>query len=151
MPNITLPTSNTPNSTPLATNLDIAWPELMRLSKDTGQRDVTSLLVNGWTASKVLWRRIVDEVFLEFRDLNGSAATNATFMNFSGTTGFTPPSGTVTESELWRSSTGGTGFVRASSSALTSSVGFTFPATTSHTMRYFTASTYPTTLPGIAG
>lgn len=43
---------------------------------DTGWRNITSLLVNGWTATAVLCRRTGAQVWVSLDNLNGSAATS---------------------------------------------------------------------------
>lgn len=148
--NLTLPTNITPGVTAtFEDDVEAAWAWINDQSKDTGLRNITSLLTNGWTATGVRLRRIVDRVFWEFQNLNGSAATDPTVISMSGITGFAPVSGNIVESDLWRG-TSGTGFIRLTSTTVSSSVGFTFPATTTHTIEYRTASGWPTTLPGVA-
>ena len=80
--------------------------EVNELSRDTGWCEVTSQLINGWTADYVRIRRIRGRVFLKHRNLSGLNATNARMLNFSLTagkgvgTGFSPVD--VFESPLLR-------------------------------------------------
>lgn len=65
--------------------------EVNELSRNTGLRNVTDLLVNGWTATTVYIERVRDRVYLYVRGLDGSAATSAAFLSFSDLgTGFRP-------------------------------------------------------------
>lgn len=67
---------------------------LQTIYYDSGWRDVTALLVNGWTTSAtVLLRRLNNTVFLSFKNsgLNGSSASADTVMTLP--TGFRPGSG----------------------------------------------------------
>lgn len=153
MPNTTLPENITPGTTAtFEVDVEAAWKELNRLSYDTGWRDVTSLLQNGWTATVVRVRRVVDEVFWEFENLNGSAATSATIFTLSAFSGFAPVGGSVTETDVWRGATG-TGFLRYATASVTGTPGFVFPATTRHTFSHRTTATRPAlnALPGVAG
>lgn len=49
------------------------------LEGDTGQRDITANLVNGWTATKIFVRRVNNEVYLQVEGLNAAAMTNTIF------------------------------------------------------------------------
>lgn len=151
MPNLNLPTNITPGVTAtFEADVEAAWAELNRLSRDTGRRDVTSLLANGWTATRVLVQRISDRVFWEFTNLNGAAATSATLMSLSTMTGFAPVTGN-TETPTWRG-VSGTGFIRFSGGQLAATAGFAFPANTTHIFDHRTEAAFPNlaSLPGIS-
>jgi hypothetical protein len=49
------------------------------LEGDTGQRDITASVINGWTATKVFVRRVNNEVYLQVEGLNAAAMTNTIF------------------------------------------------------------------------
>lgn len=53
---------------------------------DTGWRNITNHLINGWTATSVLIRRDSKWGIIRFQDLNGAAATSEYFA--AGITGF---------------------------------------------------------------
>ena len=53
------------------------------LEGDTGQRDITANLVNGWTATKVFVRRVNNQVYLQVEGLNAAAMTNQIFVSLS--------------------------------------------------------------------
>lgn len=76
-----LPTNVTPNTPGHATLHNEANAEINLLSRDTGWRDVSSLLTNGFTVSTLLRiRRKDDRVQLLIRGLSGVSATNTVFM-----------------------------------------------------------------------
>lgn len=108
---------------------------------DTGWRNVSSLLVNGWTGT-VRIRRVGDLVYLRVYALNGVNATSATFMN--GITGFRDVLSKFTLPS-------GVGIDIGSSYALSAPIG-----SVTSTSRYEQAiwptfdTTWPTTLPGVA-
>ena len=47
---------------------------------DTGWREVSDLLINGWTASRFRIRRVNDQVLWKVTNLNGVNATNRAFL-----------------------------------------------------------------------
>jgi hypothetical protein len=53
------------------------------LEGDTGQRDITASVINGWTASKVFVRRVNNNVYLQVEGLNAAAMTNIIFATLS--------------------------------------------------------------------
>lgn len=73
MPNTTLPTSLAPGSPGLISNANIVHAEMNRLSRDTGWRNVTSLLRNGASATTARIRRQDNLVIFEVRNLDISA------------------------------------------------------------------------------
>lgn len=147
MPNLNLPTNITPGVTgTFETDVEAAWAELNRMTRDTGWRDVTSLLTNGWKATKVLLRRIDDRVFWELETLDGSTATTAGVM--SNINGFRAR-GTTNETPLLRGTGGVNGYIRFSGGTIGAEIGFKFPSSTIHSHQYFTTDTWPATLPGI--
>lgn len=83
MPNTQLPTSITPNvTTGMAGHLEQVNEEINRMSRDTGWRNVASLLVNGWAASEARIRRYDDRVILELTGLDAAGSTGAGLINF---------------------------------------------------------------------
>lgn len=78
--------------------------EINELSRNTGLRDVTSLLANGWTATAVRIERVRDRVYLYLRGLDGSAASGTSFMAMSSLGGgFSPMDGSYRGPVLWDS------------------------------------------------
>lgn len=59
---------------------------LLELTRDTGWRDITGSLRNGWTATYVHIRRIRERVIMRHNGLDGSAATSNSFVTLA--TGF---------------------------------------------------------------
>ena len=87
--NTTLPTGLNVGSTGHTDNHNVIHAAVNELTKDTGLRDASHLLTNGWkldTASgNPCWvriRRTVDRVYLYVRGLDGSAATSPRFLTF---------------------------------------------------------------------
>ena len=82
MPNTTLPTSgiNDGDNNHIPHH-EIVHAEINRMSRDTGLIDVTSNLVNGWTANYVGIRRVDDTVTLYVDGLDGTSATSTIFLN----------------------------------------------------------------------
>lgn len=148
MPNTALPTNITPGVTAtFEADVESAWTEINELSRDTGLRDITSMLINGWTASTVRIRRTRNRTYWEFFNLNGSAATSTTVIDMSTLTGFRPSASV--ESEAWRTSTGAfTGYVRVSTTAVTVPIGYITPASTIRGFDHRCTAPWPTTLPG---
>ncbi|AOZ65105.1 hypothetical protein KDI99_gp02 [Arthrobacter phage Greenhouse] len=75
------------------------WDETANRSQlifgDTGWRDVSSLLINGWTASQIYLRRYGDRVTLKMYNVDGAAAAGVpSILNLP--LGFRPPHGTST-------------------------------------------------------
>lgn len=84
-----LPTNVTTSTTGHADLHNNVNAEVNRLARDTGRRDVSSLLINGWTASSVEIQRQDGRCYLRFAGLNGSSATSSRFMEVPA--GFQPP------------------------------------------------------------
>lgn len=81
MPNTSLPTSITPNvTTGISDDLEVAYAEINRMSRDTGWRNLGGLLANGWTASDARIRRYDDRVTVQLTGLNSSSSTGATIV-----------------------------------------------------------------------
>lgn len=150
MPNLNLPTNISPGVTStFETDVEAAWTELNKTSRDTGWRNITSLLTNGWTATAIHIRRIDEWVYWEFRSLSGSAATTASVMPMTSLTGFRSYGGT-NETPLIRGVGGVNGYLRISGTSIGADIGFAFPSNTVHSHSYPTTDTWPVTLPGIA-
>lgn len=95
MPNTSLPTSGINDGSDNHINHHYTvHAEVNRMSRDTGEVDVTSLLTNGWTANYVGIRRQDNLVTFTVDGLNGSAASSTIFLpvGSSGVSvGVTPP------------------------------------------------------------
>lgn len=65
----------------------IVHTELNRMTRDSGSVDITSLLRNGWTSDRVLYRRRDQLVEFKFQGLNGMSATSTTVLSFSDSNG----------------------------------------------------------------
>ena len=106
MPNSTLPETVVEAASGNLAMLSTINKEVNELSRDTGWRDVTSELINGWTADYFKMRRIRGRTFIKHKNLSGLNATSARMMNFTPTagkgvgTGFSP--GDVFESPQLR-------------------------------------------------
>lgn len=147
MPNLNLPTDIVWDSTDtMDVDIEAAWAELNELSRNTGLRDITSMLLNGWTASTVRLRRIRNETIWEFFNLNGSAATSTTIIDLSTLTNFRPSA--TYESELMRNAAGDPGYFRVSPTTLTAPIGFVFPGSTIRTFKHRCSAPWPTEFPG---
>ncbi|AZF98466.1 hypothetical protein SEA_BEETHOVEN_2 [Arthrobacter phage Beethoven] len=129
------------------------WNELNNQSQlffgDTGWRDISSMLVNGWTASSLYLRRYGDRVTLKAFNLDGAAAAGNPTM-FTVPLGFRTPHGssyfpvytTATNVSTMLVSNGGTfsapgGVTRYGASAYTE-------------VSYSTIDSWPSVLPGAA-
>lgn len=82
MPNTALPTNVAPGTTGRIAQTNVVHAEVNELSRATGLRDITSLLVNGWTATSVYIEITRDWVHFYWRGLDGSAATSNAFLVF---------------------------------------------------------------------
>lgn len=85
MPNTTLPTNVTSGTTGHAGFHNTLHAEVNALSRDTGLRDLSTKLVNGWTLDPggfIYLRRRDSDVELHVQGLNGSAASSNIFLNF---------------------------------------------------------------------
>ena len=122
--------------------------EVNKLSRDTGRRNMASLLINGWTATTIELQRVNERTFIRFKGLNGSAATSSRFMEVPA--GFQPPD--VVESGPMRNSSGSfTPYVTASlSGGFTMGTGSVFGTTTQREFSFHCLATWPVTLPGVA-
>lgn len=92
MSNLTLPETLPPDGGDFVPDALAAWTYLNEISRDTGVRDLSGLLVNGWTLGSsgyLTIRRIGDEVTIAGFNLDGSSATDPTLLNFSDGTGGT--------------------------------------------------------------
>ncbi|WP_440102367.1 hypothetical protein [Glutamicibacter mishrai] len=122
--------------------------EVNRLARDTGRRNVTSLLINGWTASAVEIQRQNDRAYLRITGLNGSAATSSRFMDMPA--GFQPP--LILETYPQRDSSG----TIKQGITLSLSGGFTMPSGTVHgtasarEISWACTAGWPASLPGSA-
>lgn len=117
---------------------------------DTGWRDVTSLLLNGWTAStRVTCRRVGEQVQWAWHGISGAARTSDRIMM--QPVGFRPSYASnghvfrVGESDplMWlRANQAGDWTLMGGSPAV---------GTWGETPLFFTSDPWPTTLPGVAG
>lgn len=86
MPNTNLPTNITKDYPGYPAMLNTAHAEINELSRNTGRRDITSYLINGWTAptstSRVLIEGVRDEINLYTRGISGENATSMYFLRF---------------------------------------------------------------------
>ena len=148
MPNLALPTNIVPGTTPtFEVDVEAAWAELNRLSRDTGLRDITPMLINGWTATSVRVQRIVDRTYWEFFNLNGSAATDSTLLTFEGSlVYFRPPAGT--ESGLFRGDTTVQSPIRVSTVNIRMTTGFVSVPSTILAFNHRCSAGWPTDPPG---
>ena len=143
-----LPTNITAGQPGAIAGFNATNAEVNRLARDTGRRDVTSLLINGWSATAVEIQRQNDRCYLRITGLNGSAATSSRFMDMPS--GFQPYA--VTETYPQRDSTGA--FKQGVTLSL--SGGFTMPTSTAHgtgsqrEISWATNAAWPSTLPGAA-
>lgn len=122
--------------------------EVNRLGQDTGRRNVTSLLINGWTANAVEIQRKNERCYLRITGLNGSAATSSKFMDMPA--GFQPY--LITETYPQRDSSG----TIKQGVTLSLSGGFTMPSGTVHgtassrEIDWACTAGWPASLPGTA-
>lgn len=131
----------------------IAWvnqvaKDLNSTTRDTGWRDVSSLLLNGFTVGTLLRiRRKDDRVQLMFRGLNGSAATSTQFLAVP--TGFQPV--TDLEDGPFRSSADAYTeklFVGTSAGFRMNVTGRAMAGSAAQIFEYPCSATWPATLPG---
>lgn len=83
MPNTTLPTNVTAGTSGHADFHNQLHTEVNRITRDTGLRDISSFLMNGWTLKSggyAYIRRVDNQVYLYLNGLDGSAATSQAFL-----------------------------------------------------------------------
>lgn len=88
MANTSLPTNLSPGTTGHIGHTNTVHGELNRLSQDTGWRNVTSFLANGWAVGSggfVRIRREVDTVSVQVRHLQGSGSSDLIFLPLGST------------------------------------------------------------------
>lgn len=90
MANTSLPTSISDGSTGLISHANTVHGEVNELSRNTGLREIKSLLVNGWTATSVYIERVRDRVHLYVRGLDGTGAASNAFLTFGDASGQIP-------------------------------------------------------------
>jgi hypothetical protein len=151
MANTTLPTTGVVSDDPAYDHKAdhyIIHTEVNKLSRDTGRRNVASLLINGWTATTIEMQRVNERTYLRIKGLNGSAATNSRFLEVP--TGFQPPD--VMESAVMRNSAGGfTLYITGSlSGGFTMPTGSVFGTASQREWSIPCTATWPVTLPGVA-
>src|SRR5690606_1870739 len=128
------------------------WAAINELTRDTGRRNVTSYLINGWTASEVTVQRVRDRVYFRFQGLNGTSATSTRMMDFSGSgigTGFSPPS--ASESPALR--TGSTYDMRLTVSltgGISGPTGYNLGTSSAREFSWPCEASWPSPLPGTA-
>lgn len=143
---------------PLPTNVDVNTTghaglhnetneEVNILGRDTGRRDMATLLINGWTAANIEIQRQNGRCYLRFAGLDGSAATSSRFMEVPA--GFQPPFITETYAQRNISSA----FVQGVTLSL--SGGFTIPTGTVlgsayREVSWTSTASWPDPLPGTA-
>ncbi|AOT24030.1 hypothetical protein SEA_SUPPI_2 [Arthrobacter phage Suppi] len=129
------------------------WDETANRSQlifgDTGWRDISSLLANGWTATSLYLRRFNDKVTLKMYNVDGSlAAGNPSILNLP--LGFRTPHGTSTFGVY----TTGTGLSTVSVSnggTVNAPGGVTrYGAAAFTELSYSTIDSWPSVLPGAA-
>ena len=115
---------------------------------DTGWRDVTSLLRNGWTADTFLMRRVGDLVEVRVSNLNGTNATD--FFFFTPPEGFMPGAGSIRFSASSNDYSISAERVNIGTSGAFSQVWRTDVTHTSAALfaNYLTSNAWPTALPG---
>lgn len=151
MANSSLRTNIQANDTGNLADRNTVHSEVNELSRDTGVRDVTSLLINGWTASSVKIERIRDRVYLYIRGLNGASATSTRFMDFSGGLGSSFSPADATESPALR--TGSTYDARVTASltgGLSCPTGVDLGTASTREISWRCTASWPSTLPGAA-
>ena len=82
MPNTDLRTNLQNGDTGLLSDANTVHGEINRMSRDTGWRDLSGLLANGWVASDARIRRYDDRVTVQLTGLDSSGSTNATIFSF---------------------------------------------------------------------
>lgn len=152
MTNSSLPTDVTAGTPDLPGMLNTTHGEVNELSRSTGLRNITSLLMNGWTATTLLLIRERDWVHLMPRGLDGSAATNNVMLQF-GTeagqlpVGFRPIN--YSFEEMLRAADGSTTFIRADVNSILGQAGVNVGGYT-RTVSWYCPVAWPATLPGTA-
>lgn len=122
---------------------------------NTGRRNITALLVNGWTASAVIIQRIGNRVSIELNNLSGAAATGQTILTIPF--GFIPHDRWTQlmypRSAAWNSAVRSL-FIRSDTQALTSDgngqADCVYAGSVAYADSYVCAQAWPTTLPGTA-
>lgn len=126
--------------------------ELNLLSRSTGLRDITGLLMNGWTATRVYLLRERDWVHLMPRGLDGSAATSNVILQFGTGAGQIPtgfrPIGYSFE-QMLRASDGSTTFIRSDANSVLGQTGVNVGGY-HRVVSWYCPVSWPTTLPGTA-
>lgn len=152
MANSSLRTNIQANDTGNIADRNTVHAEVNELSRNTGVRDVTSLLLNGWTATYVRIQRVRDRVYLTVKGLNGANATSTRFMNFEGGvgTGFAPFD--VVESPAMRVAGDqySARFTSSLTGGMTCPTGLNFGTGTAREFSWRCTASWPSTLPGSA-
>ncbi|ASR83612.1 hypothetical protein SEA_LISARA_28 [Arthrobacter phage LiSara] len=114
---------------------------------DTGWRNITTDILNGWTASAILIRRVGAEVFLRLYQVNGAAQTAGTIMTL--TAGFR--SGVFQYEPCYTEAAALATILVESTGNIKAAGGATKYGTAAYSeVRWSTTETWPTTLPGVA-
>lgn len=106
MANTTLPTNITSGTTGLISDANTVHGEVNELSRNTGLRSVSSLLINGWTATSVYIERVRDHTYLYVRGLDGTGASSGAFLSFSDLGAGFRPIGNSFQSDLHEDAAG---------------------------------------------
>lgn len=140
-----LPT-NIVSKTPNHADLHNSTNEVVnKLSRDTGRLNLSSLLINGWTATSVEIQRQDDRAYLRVAGLNGSQATNSRFLAMP--VGFQPPYVVETHPQRDSSNTFKQGITLSLSGGFTLPTGVILGSSTRE-ISWACLESWPTTLPG---
>ena len=124
------------------------------LEGNTGWRNVTSSLINGWTAGEFLLRRIGSQVYLRTEALNAATMTSASPYTLpSGFRAYNTAYSTSSERQFFTTATNPAAVWRATtpSNGVLSIQGATTGLSVLYgTLQFTTSEDWPTTLPGTA-
>lgn len=153
MPNLNLPTNITPGTTAtFEADVEAAWAELNLLSRDTGNRDISSSLIAGRVSSgRLLFRRKNDRVRLIFDQILLPAEAEGLSWQILAGTDFQSFRPDFTSTHDYRVNSAGN--VVRLAHATNGNVFVQFAksgASISTVMETYTSAGWPTTLPGVA-
>lgn len=122
MPNTNLPTNITNGQTGRIGDINTAWGEINTLSRDTGRREASGFISNGWTANSLVFRRENNMGIISVKNLKGADATNDIVLTFAGASPGVSPTfvgaGTSKRSPVFRTATGGEFYFALTSNTL---------------------------------
>lgn len=120
--NTNLPTNITSGTTGRIADTNEAYGAINTLSRDTGRREASGFISNGWTANSLVFRRENNMGIISVTNLNGADATNDTFLTFAGASPGVSPTfvgaGTSKRSPVFRTATGGEFYFALTSNTL---------------------------------